>query len=462
MPAITEIDVSDLDQLEKLAQDESSERASGIQAAWDYYDRRMKRPLKIRPGQPDDNVMLGMAAKMVNQAVGLLFGQEPKMVLDGQASDALTSMWSDNRKMLFLQNLGISGALAGHCFVKVVPGLTGTRFVRLQSEQVSVYWQEDDIETVVAYKVQWRDGNIDKRQDVISQGSYWLVRDLRRGYNDRRWEIVTETAWPWAWCPIVDWKNLPAPRQYYGVSDLVNPALNDATNFSASNINRIIRFHAHPKTIGTGMNANQVQDTAVDGFWTIPSDTAKVFNLEMQSDLQGAMTFMNFVRGAFFSEHSAVDIDSLKDKLGQLTNFALRVLFYDALLKSGLKRGLYEQGLIEVSRRGLDMLGWGPEQNVTVEWGEPLPFNSLEEINEIEKEIALGLLSKQTAAELRGRDWETEQKRMEEESETEDNIGSRLLRAFENGQDIDAGGRRRAADRVGSGIEEQTDAAVGS
>ena len=462
MPAITEIDVGDLDQLEKLAQDESAERASAIQTAWDYYDRRMKRQLKVRPGQPDDNVMLGMAAKMVNQAVGLLFGQEPKLVLDGQAADALTGMWTDNRKMLFLQNLGISGALAGHCFVKVVPGIAGTRFVRLQSEQVSVYWQEDDIETVVAYKVQWRDGNIDKRQDIIDQGSYWLVRDLRRGYTDRRWQIATETVWPWSWCPIVDWKNLPAPRQYYGVSDLVNPALNDATNFSASNINRIIRFHAHPKTIGTGMNANQVQDTAVDGFWTIPSDTAKIFNLEMQSDLGGAMTFMNFVRGAFFSEHSAVDIDSLKDKLGQLTNFALRVLFYDALLKLGLKRGLYEQGLIEISKRGLDMLGWGPEQNVTVEWGEPLPFNSLEEINEIEKEIALGLLSKQTAAEMRGRDWDTEQKRMEDEASTEDNIGSRLLRAFENGQDINAGGRGRAADRVGSGIEGQTDAAVGA
>ena len=94
--------------------------------------------------------------------------------------------------------------------------------------------------------------------------------------------------------------------------------------------------------------------------------------------------------------------------------------------------------------------------------GEPLPFNSLEEINEIEKEIALGLLSKQTAAEMRGRDWDTEQKRMEDEASTEDNIGSRLLRAFENGQDINAGGRGRAADRVGSGIEGQTDAAVGA
>ena len=171
---------------------------------------------------------------------------------------------------------------------------------------------------------------------------------------------------------------------------------------------------------------------------------------------------MNFLRGAFFSEHSAVDIDSLKDKLGQLTNFALRVLFYDALLKLGLKRGLYEAGLVALSQRGLDMLGWGNDQTVTVDWVDPLPFNTLEEINEIEKEIGLGLLSKQTATEIRGRDWKTEQKRKEEESAADDNIGSRLLRAFENAQDVDTIGRSGASNRVRGGIEEQTDAAVGA
>lgn len=210
------------------------------------------------------------------------------------------------------------------------------------------------------------------------------------------------------------------------------------------------------------MSANQLQETAVDAFWTIPSESARVFNLEMQSDLGGAMGFMNFLRGAFFSEHSAVDIDSLKDKLGQLTNFALRVLFYDALLKLGLKRGLYEAGLVALSQRGLDMLGWGNDQTVTVDWGDPLPFNTLEEINEIEKEIGLGLLSKQTATEIRGRDWKTEQKRKEEESAADDNIGSRLLRAFENAQDVDTIGRSGASNRVRGGIEEQTDAAVGA
>lgn len=462
MPAINQVNLEDLEQLERAAQEEVSERSASVQAAWDYYDRRMKRPLKVRSGQPDDNIMLGMAAKMVNQAVGLLFGQEPQLTIEGQATDALTGLWSANKKMLFLQNMGIAGALTGHNFIKLMPNEPAPRLVRLQTEQVSVFWLADDIERVLAYKIQWRDQDTDRRQDIIDQDNMWLIRDMTRGSQSRSWTVVNEEMWPWPWCPIVDWKNLPAPRQYYGLSDLVNPGLNDGVNFSASNINRIIRFHAHPKTIGTGMSANQLQETAVDAFWTIPSESARVFNLEMQSDLAGAMGFMNFLRGAFFSEHNAVDIDSLKDKLGQLTNFALRVLFYDALLKLGLKRGLYEAGLIALSQRGLDMLGWGNDQTVTVDWGDPLPFNTLEEINEIEKEIGLGLLSKQTATEIRGRDWKTEQKRKEEESAADDNIGSRLLRAFENGQDVDTGRRSGSADRVRGGLEEQTDAAVGA
>lgn len=463
MPAINQVNLEDLEQLERAAQDEVSERSASVQAAWDYYDRHMKRPLKVRSGQPDDNIMLGMTAKMVNQAVGLLFGQEPQFTVDDLASDGLRRLWSANRKMLFLQNLGIAGALTGHNFVKLMPNEPTPRLVRLQTEQVSVFWLADDIERVLAYKIQWRDKDTDRRQDIIDQGgNMWLIRDMARGSQARTWNIVNEEVWPHRWCPIVDWKNLPAPREYYGLSDLVNPGLNDGVNFSASNINRIIRFHAHPKTIGTGMSANQLQETAVDAFWTIPSESAKVFNLEMQSDLSGAMGFMNFLRGAFFSEHSAVDIDSLKDKLGQLTNFALRVLFYDALLKVGLKRGLYEAGLAALSERGLSMLGLGDDQAVTVNWAEPLPFNSLEEINEIEKEMGLGLLSKQTATEIRGRNWETEQKRREDETAAEDNIGSRLLREFENAQDLDSGGRSGASNRVRGGIEGQTDAAVGA
>jgi hypothetical protein len=46
-----------------------------------------------------------------------------------------------------------------------------------------------------------------------------------------------------------------------------------------------------------------------------------------------------------------VDITSLQDKIGALTNFGLKVLYQDALAKLGVKRELYGDALLETVRR---------------------------------------------------------------------------------------------------------------
>jgi hypothetical protein len=45
----------------------------------------------------------------------------------------------------------------------------------------------------------------------------------------------------------------------------------------------------------------------------------------------------------------------------------------------------------------------------------------------------MGITSKQSAADALGLDWEQETARMENETASDDNIGARLLRAFEQG-----------------------------
>ena len=70
----------------------------------------------------------------------------------------------------------------------------------------------------------------------------------------------------------------------------------------------------------------------------------------------------------------------------------------------------------------------------SINWPAPLPFNDAEEVEGIQKEMDMKILSKQTAAGLRGRDWELEQERMADEAVGEGDIGTRLLAAFERGQ----------------------------
>jgi hypothetical protein len=115
------------------------------------------------------------------------------------------------------------------------------------------------------------------------------------------------------------------------MSDLEEADINDAINFTASNIQRILKFHSHPKTIGTGFSAEQLQNTAVDEMWAIPDPAAKVFNLEMQSDLASAFNYLNLLKGAYAKVTGVPDLDPAVVNVGALSGFALRILYGDLL-----------------------------------------------------------------------------------------------------------------------------------
>jgi hypothetical protein len=422
-------------ELDRMAEGEMTQRRKQIDAAWAYYEGNQKRPLKVRPGQPDDNVILNVCRKTIEQAVALLFGEPPTFEIGSQGDDpedeALEALWAANDAPIFLHNLALEGALTGHVFVKLAPVEGGVRFVLLNPRMVTVYWRPDDMDQVTAYSISFEQGDTSLRQDIVNLGGSWLVRDLVRE-RGKNWAVMNEVIWGFPWAPIVEWQNLPDPEEYYGDPDLVRPELNDALNFLASNTMRILKFHAHPKTIGTGMRSTDLQATDVDGFWSVPNSEAQIKNLEMQSDLGSSMAFLTFLQGWFFSEHRAVDMSTFAKDMGNITNFGLRTLYKDALDKLATKRALYGTGLADISERALALMGWAARPVVT--WPDPLPFNDQEEIAGIQTEMGLGILSKETAASLRGRNWEQEQERIADEEAMSDNIGNRLLAAFERGQ----------------------------
>lgn len=428
------------EEVEQILGSELQERAELIGRLWRYYRGEHRKPLKVRPGQPDDNIILNLARHVVDQSVSLLFGDPPEIQLEEgvltPAEEALYTILQANRWDIWLHDLGVTGAVAGHCFVRLVPGEMEAppRLVVLDPAKVAVFWQADDMDSVLFYALHWTDaeGNA-VRQDIVRDGQTWALREwVHRGM---RWELRAEDVWPHPWPPILDWKNLPRPGEYYGESDIIHADINDMVNFVASNTNRILRYHAHPKTIGTGVQPQQVHETAVDGFWAIPSPEAKIFNLEMQSDLRSSMEFLGLLRSAFFAVSRAVDLSVYADRLGQITNFGLRILFHDALAKCRTKQVLYGAALEELVRRLLDLSGYGYDHDVAIHWKDPLPFSDLEQVQVLEKELELGILSRETAAALRGRDWETEQTRMAAERASETNIGAELLRAFERGEE---------------------------
>ena len=433
MPELAEYPTENLDKPMEIAREERNERLTYINRQWNYYRGDQKLPLKVKEGQRDDNVILNVSMKLIGQATSLLFGALPQFQAENEAlQEDVDELWRFNKESLFLENLGTIGAVTGHCFVKLVPIDGGVRFVTLDPRKVTVFWHPMDQELITAYVIYWQSSDVEYRQDIVNEGSRWLIADMMREKSSK-WVQTDEAYWPYEWAPIVDWQNLSDPEDYYGLSDVVDLRIQDAINFVASNTQKIIDIHAHPRTIGTGFRTGELQETSVDAFWTIPSTDANVYNLEMQSDLGSSMSYLQMLQSQFWSMHRGVDITSIRDRLGQLTNFGLKVLYADALDKLDTKRELYADGLARMNRYSLELMGKGADNNVALQWADPIPGNEKEAAETEQVKLDIGVESKETAAGNLGLDWQQEQERMAEETEGEDDIGARLMRAFETG-----------------------------
>lgn len=439
MPALSQYELENKSQLHELANEEYLARRSDIERRLSYYEGKHKKwlidPITKQPTA--ENVTINLARKIIDQTVTFLFGTSPEITAGSTAIDAdIEALEDANQDDLFYTNLAKAGSIAGHCFVKLIPDESrGVRWVMQDAELVSVFWSPSDSKKPMAYKIEWQVGKDDYRQDIawITDINKWLVRDLKRE-DKGDWKIVKDTIWEWEFPPIVDWQNIPDFTSYYGVSDLTALDLNDSVNFTASNINRILKYHAHPKTIAIGVSVDQIKETSVDGLWAVENDNAKINNLEMQSDLQSSMNYLQFLQASFYSQQQAVDLASMKDRIGQITNFGLRTLFSDALSKNSVKQLLYGYGLKEIIYRSLEMMGKAVNpEDIDVKFADPLPLNEREIADLVKLEIESGTISKQTGSEMEGHDWKTESKNMTAEKQSSNTgLGQALAEAMRN------------------------------
>lgn len=426
-------------------------------AYWNYYRGHHKKPLRVDAGRPDDNVTLNYSKRVVNKSVQFLFGKPIEFEIDGESKGRnpqeqyLDAVWGiTEEKQTLLQQIALNGGVCGAAFVRLYPpdpaiadGLP--RIDNIDPSLVDVLVNPDDIKDIRAYHIVWSSNKVWKRHriDMQEDGTWHISEEIATATN--RWEPVDDHAWPYPFAPVVWGQNLPLPNSIWGMSDLEEADLNDAINFSASNTNRIIRFHAHPKTIGTGFNAKALEATAVDEFWTIPDPGARVANLEMQSDLASSQAFMQMLRNAYSKVTGIPELDPGQVNVGALSGFALKILYGDLLELTAIKRNTYGALLAEINKRVLALGGLAEYGTVEVQnvWQDPLPRSDLEQAQTLEIDRRNGL-SQETYLEKRGYDPEREQERNAAAQQRQGTIGEELLRAFEGGRNIGLGDSGRA------------------
>lgn len=437
-----------VDQVIKEALADEIARMDRIKNANNSYNGIYFPPLKpTKKGGIDDSTIPNFAKFIVNEGAAALFGAGLKFVLDSgadsTAAKALKDLLKKNKMPTLLNNLGVSGGIGGHAFIKIVPPKdTVNGFIRwivLDPAEVNVTWDGEDISEVCRYKIQFRTTNKqgksvlrkqlieaveNEETDIVTK---WTIKDFEavvvsaagKDIVQGEWvQIGSTIEWLYPWPPIVDCQNLPLPHCYYGMSDLEPDILHiiGRIHFVLSNTLRINRIHAHPKTIGSGFNANQMS-TSSDEMTLLPAG-GKIEALVATGDIAGSIEVYNTLREILFMITKIPPVVLGKmENLGNLAGIALRILYGPLMEVTRRKRDTYGDMLEALIERTLELMDFKGE-NVELEWGDPIPQNDVESRQIAMQDLDLGIVSLETIASKLGYDWAKEKKKIQAE-ETE-------------------------------------------
>jgi hypothetical protein len=422
-----------------------------------YAQGLQKRQIKIKSDNADDNVIVNLIGLIVIKNVTDLFGNGIEFDMPGEGetpqSEYIDHVWDANKQEILLQKQAMFGSTDGTCFFKIIPdgviGKDGVLYPRLMIQdplKIKVFTKYNDIEYVEKYVIQYtykrptengKDKEVEYRETTAREGNVWKITEEERIVGQKAWTSLTEQIWDESFPPIIHWQNYPNPYGVYGDPDITDHLieLQDYYNFQLSNIGKTIRYHAHPQTVIIGPSASDVKTEPGKAIF-LP-EGSEAFNLEMSSDLASSFNFAMELKKDIFTTAHQIDLSTVADKIGNTTNFGLRVWNQDKLAYLHTKQELYGDALVELNRR-LSVLGGFEDDGGDVIWPEILPVNASEEINALKAKLDMGVLSKQSIAKELGVDWEAEQKRLEDEKTASNvgnnNIGAMYLNNFMKGK----------------------------
>lgn len=386
-------------------------RNAKLQRAWNAYNGVFPNPLKVRPGAPNDNVTVSLCKRVVDASVAFLFGKGvtwnlgPTHETRTDDEDWLDEVWRASKKGVLLHRLGTNGGVCGQAFLKLRIARPYPEIKVLDPSAVTVACADDDHEDVLSYAIRWNGTGPDGKPYAFRQlvvripagsvvaddgatpvAQHWLILDQRQPVppggapHEDRWETYATEPWPWDFAPIVECQNLPNPNEYWGTSDIEPDVihLNEALNRVASNTNKIIRNHAHPKTWTKGLDGEQRNQLKVDadGVLFLPGikDEVDIGNLEMKSDLASSLKFFEELRGSLREASRTPEIVSGRvENLSYLTAMAMQILYGPEIEKTDVKHETYGWLIAETNRRLLVMAGRPSDVAVTLTWGNALP-----------------------------------------------------------------------------------------
>lgn len=416
---------------------ESDPRVQIIKKNRAYVSGIQKRTLKVDSGKTDDNVTVNVVGLIVDRQVSWLFGRGVDFDLpeegDSPEQDYIDATWKANHKSTLLHKLAEHGALAGTAYIKILDG-DDPRLIAIDPQFVTIDTDPEDVETVIRYTVAYSIGDISIKEVSDNTTGKWVVTKYTKRGNQP--EQSEDMGWTYPFAPIVHCQNMPESDSVYGVPDIGAPelALQDAINLVASNTNKAVRLHSAPQLWGNNLGSMKEIIAGTNKIIDL-GQAGSLSSIEM-SEMVAASKFLQWLVKQLFNTTRTVDLNSISDRIGDVTNFQMQVIYEDTMTKLATKRELYGEMLTEVNRRLLVIGGFSNTDAGKINWPDIIPVNEVEETSSLQQDLNMGIVSKETVAMKRGYDYAQEQEKIAADKTNESNIGAALLNAFNRGNQI--------------------------
>jgi hypothetical protein len=405
----------------RVVGDDIGERQGRMKKAWRAYLGELPPPIR-KEGRHDDNVVVNPAAAIVNVGVHFLFGSG--LTWAGDFDNAapppwfktLQRCWKANKQETFLLNLGLSGGINGHCFIRFVPGGAGynkeyTRLVILDPANVDVKWDAQDYEQVREFAItttikdQGKEIRRVERITPTADGKWSMTTYEKkevRNFLLKQMEIETQVGptllWNYPWPPIAHCQNLPLPNTFWGLSDLEKQVIGviSAMQMAMSNLNKILRIHASPKVLLKGITPDLAAevDVSPDGMISLPDPEGDIKVLEMLSNLDSSLKFVESMRMGLYqmTQTPKIALGEADAAQAQMSGVSATVLYGPLIQKTESKQRTYGDMLLDVSTKLLILDGYGPEEteSLRIEWPVPIPGSKFIERQTLQQDQILG------------------------------------------------------------------------
>ena len=456
---------------------EDRKRAEMYQRACDAYDGKFhggdpQWPLLWKTGkEPNPNVWINRCGPAVDTDVAWLFGESVTITLGkgapSAAQDYTDQVWgvskddsSDDDKMSLLQELATNGATYGTAYLKILwdeddADQEYPELCVLDSSMVRVQTEPHNAKIARCYIIEYKvpdptskepgamgmfrqvtevhdaDNDHDTAGDSDAD-AYWTITDY---FKPARTGIYTQVGavrtWTHNWAPIIACPHIARPNSFYGrpriTPDVIH--VNEAICMVASNINKIGMRHAHPilYTIKTGSNQRALRHEP----GTIMEVSSDVKAVEAHGDLEHLMAQEEDLRADFDEEtHVPAQAFGRQQDIPKtpVSGVAIRLGYGPLMADITKERRTYGALIRRATKHLLELKNkaWA-DYDVTLGWQDPLPADDLQQAQVVQAASGLGVISKRTAAEKFGLEWDIEQENMKDEAQD-------ALAAFAHGQ----------------------------